>query len=79
MKEYREYGITVDKVNELGNAYDALLRGERPESPTRRRSSVTPNKRPSISSPLKSGGEFPRIFLSLIISLFIPTPIVSLA
>ncbi|CAL4125335.1 unnamed protein product, partial [Meganyctiphanes norvegica] len=56
MKEYRDYANTVDKVNELGCAYDALLRGERPESPTRRRSSVTPMKRQSISSPLKSPG-----------------------
>ncbi|XP_042210392.1 microtubule-actin cross-linking factor 1-like isoform X9 [Homarus americanus] len=54
LKEYREYGTTFDKLNELGNAYDALLRGERPESPSRRRSSVTPVKRPSITSPLKS-------------------------
>ncbi|KAK8744691.1 hypothetical protein OTU49_000570 [Cherax quadricarinatus] len=54
LREYREYGPTVDKLNELGNAYDALLRGERPESPSRRRSSVTPVKRPSITSPLKS-------------------------
>ncbi|KAK8388090.1 hypothetical protein O3P69_020169 [Scylla paramamosain] len=61
LKEYREYGTTIDKLNELGNAYDALLRGERPESPTRRRSSVTPVKRPSITSPLKSpGGVWPR-------------------
>ncbi|XP_071543036.1 uncharacterized protein shot isoform X14 [Panulirus ornatus] len=54
LKEHREYGTTIDRLNELGNAYDALLRGERPESPSRRRSSVTPVKRPSITSPLKS-------------------------
>lgn len=57
LKEFREYGNTIDKLNELGHAYDALLRGERPESPTRRRSSVTPVKRPSITSPLKSPGK----------------------
>ncbi|KAK3864233.1 hypothetical protein Pcinc_030068 [Petrolisthes cinctipes] len=53
VKQHREYGTTIDRLNELGNVYDALLRGERPESPTRRRSSVTPIKRPSITSPLK--------------------------
>lgn len=56
LKEHREYGTTIDKLNELGNAYDALLRGERPESPSRRPSSVTPVKRPSITSPRKSSG-----------------------
>ena len=51
LKEYREYGIQIDKVNDLGNAYDSLLRGERPDSPSRRRSSAfSPNKRPSVSA-----------------------------
>lgn len=62
LKEHREYGPTIDKLNELGNAYDALLRGERPESPSRRRSSVTPVKRPSVTSPLKSPGIVLRLF-----------------
>ncbi|PNF19350.1 hypothetical protein B7P43_G06713, partial [Cryptotermes secundus] len=56
MKEYRDYGTTIDKVNELGNIYDGLLRGERPESPARRRSSsaYSPTKRTSVtSSPLR--------------------------
>nr|XP_031845071.1 dystonin isoform X29 [Nomia melanderi] len=44
-KEYRDYRNTVDKVNDLGIAYDGLLR-ERTESPTRRRSSTSPTKRP---------------------------------
>ncbi|MPC08705.1 Dystonin [Portunus trituberculatus] len=65
LKEYREYGTTIDRLNELGNAYDALLRGERPESPTRRRSSVTPVKRPSITSPLKSPGIALTLFVVL--------------
>lgn len=49
-KEYRDYGNTVDKVNDLGIAYDSLLK-ERGESPTRRRGSCSPTKRPSITSP----------------------------
>lgn len=54
-KEYRDYSNTIDKVNDLGNAYDALLRGERPDSPSRRRSSaVSPTKRTSVSSPCKT-------------------------
>ncbi|XP_076629248.1 dystonin-like protein short stop isoform X11 [Colletes latitarsis] len=44
-KEYRDYGNTVDKVNDLGIAYDGLLK-ERTESPTRRRGSTSPTKRP---------------------------------
>ncbi|XP_076173653.1 dystonin-like protein short stop isoform X29 [Ptiloglossa arizonensis] len=44
-KEYRDYGNTVDKVNDLGSAYDGLLK-ERTESPTRRRGSTSPTKRP---------------------------------
>lgn len=49
-KEYRDYGITVDKVNDLGISYDSLLK-ERGDSPTRRRGSTSPTKRPSITSP----------------------------
>ncbi|XP_017877780.1 microtubule-actin cross-linking factor 1 isoform X27 [Ceratina calcarata] len=44
-KEYRDYGNTVDRVNDLGIAYDGLLK-ERTESPTRRRGSTSPTKRP---------------------------------
>ncbi|XP_023287984.1 dystonin isoform X25 [Orussus abietinus] len=51
-KEYRDYGVTVDKVNDLGMAYDSLLK-ERGESPTRRRGSTSPTKRSSITSPLR--------------------------
>lgn len=50
-KEYRDYGNTIDKVNDLGIAYDSTLR-ERGESPTRRRGSTSPTKRP-VSSPRK--------------------------
>ncbi|GIY98967.1 hypothetical protein CEXT_406701 [Caerostris extrusa] len=28
-KEHLDYGTTIDKVNDLGNSYDALLRGEK--------------------------------------------------
>jgi len=44
-KEYRDYGNTVDKINDLGIAYDSLMK-ERGESPTRRRGSASPTKRP---------------------------------
>lgn len=47
VKEHRDYGVTVDKVMELGNAYDSLVR---PESPSRRRSSVSPVKRTSVTA-----------------------------
>ncbi|GFW43673.1 hypothetical protein TNCV_4770221 [Trichonephila clavipes] len=44
-KEHTDYGATIDKVNDLGNNYDALLRGENPRhysgSPTRKPSSPT--------------------------------------
>ena len=44
-KEYRDYGNTVDKVNDLGIAYNNLVR-ERSNSPTRHRGSSSPSKRP---------------------------------
>ncbi|CAG0880401.1 unnamed protein product [Darwinula stevensoni] len=50
IKEHRDYGPTIDRVNDLGNAFEAALRAERPESPARRRSSLTPSKRASIAS-----------------------------
>jgi len=51
VKEHRDYANTIDKVNDLGNAYDSLLRGERPDSPNRRRSSAySPTKRPSVNN-----------------------------
>lgn len=46
-KEYRDYGNTVDKINDLGIAYDSLMK-ERGESPTRRRGSASPTKRTGI-------------------------------
>lgn len=48
VKEHRDYNPTIDKVNELGNAYDALTRGDRSDSPRRKVSS--PVKRPSMRS-----------------------------
>lgn len=57
-KEYRDYSSTVDKVNDIGNAYDNLVRGERPESPTKRRSQAySPTKRGSMVSPLRRGSQ----------------------
>ena len=57
LKEYTATEQLVNKVMETGAIYDALLRGDRPESPNRRRSSVTPAKRTSISTPLKGSGK----------------------
>ncbi|KAJ3648505.1 hypothetical protein Zmor_020303 [Zophobas morio] len=45
-KEYKDYSSTIDKVNDVGAAYDNLIRGDRPDSPTKRRSQVySPTKR----------------------------------
>ena len=49
-KEYRDYGNTVDKVNDLGIVYDSLMK-ERGESPPRRRGSTSPTKRTTITNP----------------------------
>jgi hypothetical protein len=46
VKEHREYGVTIDKVNDLGAQYDALIR---PESPNRKRSMYSPIKRSTVS------------------------------
>lgn len=47
-KEYKEYGATIDKLNDIGTAYDNLVRSDRPESPSKRRSQVySPTKRTS--------------------------------
>lgn len=51
-KEYKDYAATVDKLNDLGLAYDSLSK-DRSESPTRRRGSTSPTKRVTISSPRK--------------------------
>ncbi|XP_037076959.1 dystonin-like [Pollicipes pollicipes] len=50
VKEHGQYVTTIDKVNDLGNQYDALLRADRAETPSRRRSSVTPAKKTSVVS-----------------------------
>ncbi|XP_068893478.1 microtubule-actin cross-linking factor 1 isoform X26 [Tenebrio molitor] len=45
-KEYKDYGSTIDKINDIGTAYDNLIRGDRPDSPSKRRSQVySPTKR----------------------------------
>ena len=51
VKEHRDYAGIIDKVNDLGNAYDALTQGGRPESPARRRSGAySPTKRLSSTA-----------------------------
>ena len=61
VREHTQYATTIDKVNDVGNQYDQLLRGDRGETPVRRRSSLTPLKKASTASrrsvtPLSSGG-----------------------
>lgn len=68
-KEHTDYGSMIDKVNDLGNNYDALLRGENPRhysgSPTRKPSSPTrlspPKHRrsPDYGSPSGRGVQSP--------------------
>nr|CAI5837429.1 unnamed protein product [Callosobruchus analis] len=48
-KEYKDYAVNIDKINDVGTMYDSLLRGERPDSPTRRKG-YSPHKRPSLTS-----------------------------
>ncbi|CAG9792784.1 unnamed protein product [Diatraea saccharalis] len=50
-KEYRDYSVTIDKVNEAGAVYEALSRGERADSPHRRRL-YSPTKRHTPSRTL---------------------------
>ncbi|KPJ00723.1 Dystonin [Papilio xuthus] len=44
-KEYRDFSINIDKVNEAGALYENLTRGERADSPHRRRQIYSPTKR----------------------------------
>lgn len=63
-KEYRDYSNTIDKINDIGTTYDGLIKGDRPDSPSRRRSVYSPTKRPT-TSPRK----YPLLFI-FIQSLF---------
>lgn len=47
IKEHKDYGPTIDKVNDLGHSYDALIR---PESPQRKRSTYSPVKRTTATT-----------------------------
>lgn len=50
-KEHKDFAPIIDKVNDAGSIYDSLLRGDRPESPNRRRAQAySPTKRPSSGS-----------------------------
>ncbi|KAF5301224.1 hypothetical protein FQA39_LY10810 [Lamprigera yunnana] len=54
-KEYRDYAITIDKVNDIGNSYDNLVKTERPESPSKKRpQAYSPTKR---TTPLRRGSQ----------------------
>lgn len=46
-KEHRDYAVNIEKINDIGNQYDALTR---PDSPTRKRSTYSPVKRTSVVS-----------------------------
>uniref|UniRef100_A0A182WG21 Uncharacterized protein n=1 Tax=Anopheles minimus TaxID=112268 RepID=A0A182WG21_9DIPT len=54
VKEHREYGVTIDRVNDLGAQYDALIR---PDSPTRKRSVYSPVKRSNVSPMRRLSGD----------------------
>ncbi|XP_055591397.1 dystonin isoform X26 [Uranotaenia lowii] len=54
VKEHRDYAVTVDKVNDLGAQYDALIR---PESPSRKRSVYSPIKRSTVSPMRRLSGD----------------------
>ncbi|XP_040167530.1 dystonin isoform X47 [Anopheles arabiensis] len=54
VKEHREYGVTIDRVNDLGAQYDALIR---PDSPTRKRSVYSPIKRSNVSPMRRMSGD----------------------
>lgn len=49
VKEYRDYAHVIDRINDVGSAYDSLIRGDRPDSPNRRRTVYSPTKRPTTS------------------------------
>ncbi|CRK91723.1 CLUMA_CG005357, isoform G [Clunio marinus] len=55
IKEYRDYASTIDRVNDLGTQYDALIR---PDSPSRKRNVYSPIKRSNVS-PYRSDGRSP--------------------
>ncbi|XP_045505247.1 microtubule-actin cross-linking factor 1 isoform X25 [Colias croceus] len=57
-KDYRDFSITVDKLNEAGAVYEALSRGERAESP-RRRHVYSPTKRHTPSRTLDTRSPSP--------------------
>ncbi|XP_066262853.1 microtubule-actin cross-linking factor 1 isoform X35 [Euwallacea similis] len=50
--DYRSYSSTIDKINDVGAVYDSLIRGDRPDSPSRRKG-YSPSKRLSSPSPTK--------------------------
>lgn len=53
-KEHRDYALTIDKVNDLGAQYDALIR---PDSPQRKRSAYSPIKRATVSPLRRMSGD----------------------
>ncbi|XP_037296445.1 microtubule-actin cross-linking factor 1 isoform X21 [Manduca sexta] len=51
-KEYRDFSHTIDKMNESGAVYSALTRGDRADSPHRKRQLYSPTKRQTPSRTL---------------------------
>ncbi|XP_049817745.1 dystonin isoform X11 [Aethina tumida] len=58
-KDYRDYAPTIDKIHDIGNAYDNLVRSDRPDSPSRRRGAFSPIKRPSSNRRPSQDGRSP--------------------
>lgn len=57
IKEYKDYATTLDKLNDLGAAYDSLTRSD---SPSRRRSAAySPAKRQSLARRSSQDGRSP--------------------
>ncbi|XP_047540103.1 dystonin isoform X5 [Vanessa atalanta] len=55
-KEYRDFSINIDKLNESGAVYEALTRGQRADSPHRKRQIYSPARR---HTPSRSEGRSP--------------------
>lgn len=48
-KDYKDYSSTIDKINDVGSIYDSLIRGDRADSPSKRKT-FSSTKRPSLTS-----------------------------
>ena len=53
MQQYRDFAPSMDEVNDLGNQYDALQRGDRAFSPSKRRKSASVGVSLLIDAPVQ--------------------------